>query len=141
MPVKNQWLIPNKVIVSRSDGVVTKDELITSNEAIIAFIWEGYTATQQKVHVLADARKVTRQPSALEARHIFTYLEELGCGEIVVGGVGNPFLYFFAKVVGKIANMRVQVYESPEQALLALQDKDRSWPNLLEAYQQIKDGL
>lgn len=140
MPIKIEWLIENYVVLSTSHGSVTVEESIQSNEELLKFVHLGYAATGKKVHTVSDAKKVLKQPSPLEVRNVFTYLTDPACGEVVVGGIGNPLLYFFAKVVGTVVNVKVSMYDSIEQALHALQAKDSTLPDLIAAYRHLKDN-
>lgn len=138
MPIKIEWLIENRVILSTSYGVVTFEEAIRANDEFISFLQEGYAVTGKKVHILSDAKKVLKQPGALEVRDVFTHLTDPACGDVMVGGLGNPFLLFFAKVVTSVLNTKVSLYNTPEQAITALQSQDPTLPELLPVYRKIR---
>lgn len=136
MPVQVSELVQHRVILVRAYDEMTIPDAIASNQEIIQLMDEGHAATGSLVHIIADTTHMLRQPSPFEIRNAYVFLNHPARGEVVVGGIGNTLLIFLAKMVGKMAGVPIEIFESTQQALLVLQRRDPALPDLLDAYDQ-----
>lgn len=138
MSSENQWLVPNQVIYSHPSGAVTLADLSSGNEEILVLLKTGYEITQKPIHLIVDTSSVITQPSPLETRRVFTYMRDPRLGWTMVGGLGNPLLYFFTKLVSSFIISKTVICPTLEHALDQLRRKDPSLPDLLVEYAQKK---
>jgi hypothetical protein len=138
MPIDISWLLENRVIHVHPSGVATLEEFAAVNDTIIQMIHQGVANGASAVHIFVNAIQLRQQPSPLEVRRVFTHTAEPGLGWSVVGGVGNPVIIFFTKIITSAAASKTRIFETPDQALDFLRRKDESLPDLLTIYQQME---
>lgn len=131
---KTKWLIEHRLILCSCEGVVILEHVKQTCRQLVLLLTEGHKASGQKPHLIADASQLTKQPNPLHAYSYLSYRYDSCWGEIMVGGIGNNFLYVFTKVLAEMVTTKFSVYESPRQALTALQSKDLTLPNLAGIY-------
>jgi hypothetical protein len=140
MPTSNHWLVPNRVIYSHPNSIVTLEELSKANTEIIQMLRQAYAITNQPVHLIIDSSNVAKQPSPLDTRRVFTYMKEPSLGWTMIGGIGNPMLYFFTRMVSSLVMSRTIICETPAHALEMLQFKDPTLSDLVTLYREMKDS-
>jgi hypothetical protein len=134
MPVTVHWLIPNRAILFTGFGTVLLPELVEGNSLILELLAQG----QPPIHVVSDTSQNLTFPSPLDMRNAVTYLNSPVVGQAVVGGVGNMFLHFIVKMMGKMTNKPITLHNSVEEALRYLQRQDPSLPDLMSVYREYK---
>ena len=134
MSSKNFWLVENQVMCSYPVGYVTLNDLINDNKSILEMLREGEANGIEKIHLFVNTSELKHQPSPLDTRKAFTFMENPHLGWVVIGGNGNPLFRFFTKVVTSIAGSRTRIFDTPEQALTFLTYKEPDLPNLVEIF-------
>jgi hypothetical protein len=115
---------------------VTLQELEDGNAILVNLLRQAAALSPNPIHLLVDTTDVIQQPSPLETRRIFTYMNEPNLGWTVIAGMGNPMLYFFTKVVSNLVASKTLICQTREHAFETLQRKDPSLPDLAQAYQR-----
>ena len=129
-----RWFAENRVIWVEPKSKTTVESLTEDNATITNIIRQGFSTTEMPVHVIIDGSKMDSQPSPLDGRNLLTYITEPGMGYRVVAGIGNPNYHFFSKFVGTLKPGSTLIFPSVDQALMILNRKDKTLPDLIEIY-------
>jgi len=135
MPSHNGWLAENRVLFSYPYGIVTLEELAAANVTLNQHLEDAAAAGFAQVHLLVDASNVHTQPSPIATQRVFTYMGQKNLGWTVIGGAGNPILYFFTRFVSTLVQSRTRMFPTPIAALEFLMRQDDTLPELIAPYQ------
>lgn len=125
MSARVEWLYRDRIIHQQFYGNMTPDDITYVTEATGPLMAAG----TMPIHTLVDARFVEKYPTNLQAlRQAITSPASDRLGWVVMLNNGNPVLKFISAVLAQVAiiNVRMRIFDTPEQALGFLLSMDSS---------------
>ena len=130
MPVRVGWLIPQRIVVVESRGVVTDEEFFELDKRGLEYLKKS---PAPKVYVLFDNTHLTNQPGFVtQTKAKVGKHEKLGMSIVV--GATNPFLKFVSSAATQFLGIRLRFVDDMETACDILQSliTDRTLPPIKE---------
>jgi hypothetical protein len=127
MPVKVIWAVPQRVILSRGYGSVTRQENDEADTQVLSLLESG----KRPVHVILDLSQVTDFPTyQLEERlAIFRAVaNHPNAGWGVLAGTTNPVIRMATKVLLRLYGVRFKLFATSQAALAFLNEADETLP-------------
>jgi hypothetical protein len=127
MPVQVDWLVEDHIMLGQAWDANGVEDVRAYNQAILQHL--DMTPAKQ-VHVILDARRMQSVPSFREQRRNLTFLYHAKFGYMVIVKAANPILIFATTSLSQLSGIHVHYAESPHEALIYLQKKDPTLPDL-----------
>lgn len=127
MPVQMGWLMENRVMVLRFEGVISDEDIDMMDE----FVTRSYdNSPQPTVHLIADTRAITVQSSLKKTLRMKCVRHARRGWTITIGALHNTTSRFIVGAITSMFQIRHRDQEGLEEALEALQRVDPSLPKL-----------
>jgi len=125
MPIEVNWYIPNRVILAKGWGAVTKEENAESDRQVRALIDAG----TPPVHVLMDVSQVEDFPffnANYQSDNARQFLKHQNLGWGVVCGTTNPVVRLLSGVVLHVVAVKLKMFPTFEEGVDFLLAQDPS---------------
>jgi hypothetical protein len=124
MPYQISWLLQDRVIYARLEGVQTIEEIRQANSELKTFLVVG----KPPIHLLLDSRKLEGVPLNLaELRQSTKNVRNPGVGWVIhLNNVQSPLLDFLADILAKFLEVRYRRVRTVEEAVAFLKQQDPS---------------
>jgi hypothetical protein len=125
MSARVEWLYRDRIIHQQFYGNLTIADITYVTEATGPLMAAGAAP----IHTLVDARFVEKYPANLPAlRQAVTSTASDKLGWVIMLNNGNPVLKFISAVLAQVAivNVRMRIFDTPDQALHFLLSMDSS---------------
>lgn len=128
MPFEVSWYEPSRVILIRTVGDLSAEELSQSGDALRKYIEAG----DIPIHLIADLSQLGKVPTSIaEIRKALGSLNKLSSSIIV--GANNPVIKFMASVFAKLGGYEVRTVSSIDEAIEVITRLDPSLQHLSKA--------
>lgn len=130
MPIVNEWLVQNRVVLSRLQGVVLPEEIKRSNIEII----NQCKSMKDKslIHGIIDMRHADVPIKSINLREVSALLNKDSSSELNMGWMiaisENRLLNFVFSIAMSIYSGRMRIFKTLEEAITFLQDVDSTLP-------------
>jgi hypothetical protein len=127
MPYTMSWYLPDRILMIEVVGVLTAADTESFAREGNAMVKSGTPL----VHMLIDIRqglKVENIPASLRALQANPPLADMGW-VLIVGGM-NPLISVFTDLAGMVMRIRYRRFETLDEGLAFLKERDVSLPSL-----------
>ncbi len=125
MPQKTEWLIPQRLVITRAWGTISLEDLQTMNAESNGLIQTGIPL----VHLLLEFSQVKRFPTGLrEIKEVTRNSSPDAIGWTVLI-TGNSLVRFIASAIVHAVGARVRMFEDSAAALNFIYEQDNTLPH------------
>lgn len=133
MPQKTEWLIPQRLVITRAWGTISLEDLQSMNAESNGLIQSGIPL----VHLVLEFSQVKRFPTGLrEIKEVTRNSSPDSIGWTVLV-TGNSVVRFIASAIVHAVGARVRMFEDSATALSFIYEQDNTLPQPVPAIQPI----
>jgi hypothetical protein len=130
MPIENYWLVENRVLITRLEGNITLDEFLEVSREGTRMIDSGIAP----VYSVVDMTQLTHFPMRVNE---LKAIADLGTSSklswIMVYGLKNSLVQFFASVFTQILRTNYRVFKTQHEALDMISKLEgQDFPNVVK---------
>jgi hypothetical protein len=119
MPVKNTWIIENRILLTEIIGAVTSDELIASSRLGTEMIESGIAP----VYSLVDLSQMGQFPLRLnEFSALFRQSPSKKMSWMFICGIPNQFASFIATTFAQVTRSGYKVAKTRDEAMRMIEE-------------------
>jgi hypothetical protein len=127
MPYTLSWYLPGRIILCEGDGTIESDEVYTFTQDASAMVASG----RPLVHIIFDFRQVQKIASVPQAlKTLQKNPPHPDMGWVIFVGKLNPVLTTFFDMVGMLLRLRYRHFDTLEEGLAFLRERDTTLPPL-----------
>lgn len=127
MPTQSSWYLQDRIVLVRSIGNMSTDEMLADDRALVTDFLNKTPA--DKVHINFDNTKATGSPPIWAFRKLKFHKHPKTGWTVAFGG--NKFVNFMASIAAQLANCHLRMFNTLDECLAYLKQIDESLVELL----------
>ena len=129
MPTQSSWYLQDRIVLVRSIGNMTTDEMLADDRTLVNNFLNKTSA--EKVHIIFDNTKTTGSPPIWAFRKLKFHKHPKAGWTVAFGG--NKFINFMATIAAQLSNRHLRLFSTLNECLAYLKQVDESLMDLLPA--------